>query len=251
MTLEPAPPVVELRQYLLRRGRRDELIELFDREFVEPQEAVGIRVLGQFRDIDRANHFVWLRGFADHATRLDALTSFYGGPVWRQHAGAANATMIDSGDVHQLRAVTERERLHVRTQSDRDLAGHRGSILIVVIHRRSCAGYDLDRQMCECLTPRLEAAGLRTIGVYATDPTDNPFPALPVRPSDVLVRVVAGVSIDALDDAADQVSLARAELTDHAQKHGLDEPLLDMLRLVPTARSCLNGTDLNVRSFRP
>ena len=244
MTLEPAPPVVELRQYLLRRGRRDELIKLFDRELVETQEAVGIRVLGQFRDVDRANHFVWLRGFTNHDARLEALTSFYGGPTWRQHAAAANATMIDSGDVHQLQAVTEPDRLLVRRHSDRDVAGHRGSILIVVTHRRARGGYDHDRLMRECLTPRLEAAGLRTIGVYTTDPTDNPFPALPVRPSDVLVRIAAGDSIEALDEAADQLSLARAELADHAQKNDLDEPLLDMLRLEPTARSCLNGTDV-------
>src|SRR6185295_7643561 len=30
--------IVELRRYTLRAGRRDELIELFDREFVETQE---------------------------------------------------------------------------------------------------------------------------------------------------------------------------------------------------------------------
>jgi hypothetical protein len=68
-----------LRQYLLCRGRRDELIEIFDREFVETQEALGIRVIGQFRDVDRPNHFVWLRGFADNRARGAALASFYGG----------------------------------------------------------------------------------------------------------------------------------------------------------------------------
>jgi hypothetical protein len=34
--------VFELRQYTLRPGQRDVLIELFDRELVETQEAVGI-----------------------------------------------------------------------------------------------------------------------------------------------------------------------------------------------------------------
>lgn len=42
--------VVELRQYTLHPGRRDTLIELFDCEFVDSQDAVGIHVLGQFRD---------------------------------------------------------------------------------------------------------------------------------------------------------------------------------------------------------
>src|SRR5947208_12469422 len=87
-------PVVELRQYTLHPGQREVLIDLFDREFVETQEATGMRVLGQFRDLDRPDYFVWLRGFADMAARFDALTSFYTGPTWKAYAAAANATMI-------------------------------------------------------------------------------------------------------------------------------------------------------------
>jgi hypothetical protein len=54
--------VIELRQYRLRGGQRDLLIELFDREFVESQEAVGMKVIGQFRVIDDPDRFIWLRG---------------------------------------------------------------------------------------------------------------------------------------------------------------------------------------------
>src|SRR5919197_645995 len=97
--------VVELRRYALRPGARETLIELFDREFVETQEAVGMRILGQFRDLDDPDSFVWMRGFADMETRRPALESFYGGPVWRQHARAANATMLDSNNVVLLRPV--------------------------------------------------------------------------------------------------------------------------------------------------
>ena len=77
--------VLVLRQYTLHPGRRDELIDLFDREFVETQEAVGAQVLGQFRDRDDDDRFVWLRGYADMATRGEALAAFYGGPVWHEH----------------------------------------------------------------------------------------------------------------------------------------------------------------------
>ena len=98
-------PVVELRQYTLHHGKRDVLIELFDREFIEPQEALGIKVIGQFRDIDRPDQFVWLRGFRDMTSRAQALSDFYGGLVWKTHREAANATMIDSGNVLLLRPV--------------------------------------------------------------------------------------------------------------------------------------------------
>src|SRR5215510_5637918 len=96
-------PIVELRQYTLHPDRRDELIELFDREFVESQEAVGIQVIGQFRDLNNPNHFVWLRGFNDMTARAQSLGAFYDGPVWRKHRDAANATMIDSDNVLLLR----------------------------------------------------------------------------------------------------------------------------------------------------
>jgi hypothetical protein len=97
--------IVELRRYTLCEGRRDELIDLFDREFVETQEELGMAVLGQFRDLDRPEQFVWLRGFTDMPSRHAALTTFYSGPVWAQHGPAANATMLNSDDVLLLREL--------------------------------------------------------------------------------------------------------------------------------------------------
>ena len=86
MSKDPTVPdcnIVELRQYTLHPGRRDVLIDLFDREFVEAQEAAGMAVMGQFRDLDDRDRFVWLRGFADMPSRRAALAAFYGGPVWQ------------------------------------------------------------------------------------------------------------------------------------------------------------------------
>src|SRR5262245_8827904 len=89
-------PVLELRQYTLKPGQRDALIDVFDRYFVEAQEAVGMTVVGQFRDRQRSDRFVWLRGFSDMGTRQTALAAFYDGPVWAAHRAEANNTMIDS-----------------------------------------------------------------------------------------------------------------------------------------------------------
>ena len=96
-------PIVELRMYTLHPGRRDNLIRLFEREFLETQEAVGIQVLGQFYDLDDPNRFIWLRGFHDMPARAESLDAFYSGPVWKAHREAANATMIDSENVLLLR----------------------------------------------------------------------------------------------------------------------------------------------------
>ena len=95
--------VVELRRYTLEPGARETLVELFDREFVESQESLGMRILGTFRDLDDPEQFVWLRGFDDLGGRAPALGAFYSGPVWQEHGAAANATMVDVDNVLLLR----------------------------------------------------------------------------------------------------------------------------------------------------
>src|SRR5258705_1797913 len=99
-------PVVELRQYTLVPGARETLIELFEREFTETQEATGMTVIGQFRDLNNPDRFVWLRGFSDMDARAAQLQTFYSGPVWKTHRDAANATMIDSDNVLLLRPAS-------------------------------------------------------------------------------------------------------------------------------------------------
>jgi hypothetical protein len=96
-------PTVELRQYTLHPGKRETLIELFDRVFIESQEALGAKIIGQFRDVMEPNRFVWLRGFSGMRSRAIALREFYDGSVWRRNREAANATMADSDNVLLLR----------------------------------------------------------------------------------------------------------------------------------------------------
>jgi len=156
-------PVVELRQYTLHPGRRDDLVELFEREFVETQEACGMRLFGQFRDLDDTDRFVWLRGFAGMDARAAALGAFYGGPVWKAHRDAANATMIDSDDVLLLRlangssfpATLPSPVLHVTVSH---------SCLLTVDGSQATG-----RQPSTILT------------LLETEPSENTYPALPVR----------------------------------------------------------------------
>jgi hypothetical protein len=154
--------VVELRRYTLHPGTRDTLIELFDREFVETQEVLGMQVLGTFRDLDDPDQFVWLRGFESMGTRAPALEAFYSGPVWAEHRAAANATMIDSDNVLLLRPAEGGPKL-VHDVSRRPPVGapERGETLWVTISAEPLAGDALAR--------------------FVTEPAKNDFPGLPVR----------------------------------------------------------------------
>jgi hypothetical protein len=172
--LDPCCAIVDFRQYTCRPGQRDTLIELFDREFIETQEALGIHQVGQFRDLDRPDYFVWMRGFTDNAARGEALAAFYGGPDWKAHARAANATMIDSDDVLMLRPVYLRDGYPT---PNAPRAGEQSLITATIYY---VAG-DLD-----AFARRLEPFP-GAIACFQTETAPNTFPALPVREDDRVV----------------------------------------------------------------
>ncbi len=205
--------VVELRQYTLHPGRRDTLVALFEREFVESQEAAGIRVLGHLEDLERPDRFVWLRGFADMASRREALEAFYGGPVWRAHRDAANATMIDSDDVLLLRPVHPAAGFPRRTGEAGPSAG--GSRVLVRILHRAPGADDVGRLVAREVVPVLERTGAPPLAWLETEHAPNDFPRLPVRAdADVLVLVSALAGEEAL-----RRHLARLESDPHWTGH--------------------------------
>jgi hypothetical protein len=189
------PQIVELRQYTLHPQRRDALIELFDREFVESQEAGGMSVMGQFRDLDDPDRFVWLRGFADMASRARGLQGFYGGPVWAAHRDAANATMIDSDDVLLLRPAWNGAGL---AHDPARRAGHAagtvppGLVDVTVFSLNAEADSTLLNFCREHTTSALQRGGARAQGWYVTEPSPNNFPRLPVREGE---SVLVGVAV--------------------------------------------------------
>src|SRR5260221_10260881 len=101
--VEMCCPITEVRKYTMKPGRRDDLIALFEEHFIEGQEAEGMRIIGQFRNRNHPDQFVWMRGFADMEARRKALEGFYFGPIWKAHRAAANDTIIDSDNVLLLK----------------------------------------------------------------------------------------------------------------------------------------------------
>lgn len=186
--------VVELRRYTLHPGRRDELIDLFERELLEPQEAAGMTIIGQFRDLDHPDTFTWLRSFPDMPARRRALDAFYGGRVWTAHRDAANATMIDSDDVHLLRGVERRSSLGAPPVTVQPASPARRFAVVVV--RPSPVSTALDVQR------RLHVPDWAPVLSLTTLRAENDVPRLPVHDHDVAVAVVAATDADAVVDVA-------------------------------------------------
>jgi quinol monooxygenase YgiN len=172
--------VIELRQYTLHPGKRDTLIDLFERHFIAGQEASGMRVQGQFRDASDPNRFVWLRGFHDMASRAEALKSFYGGPVWKAHREQANATMVDSDNVLLLKPVDETAGFALPGERG---AGSRITSLVVATLYLLQAPVDASflRFFENRVRPVMAETGAPPIARFQTEYAANNFPALPVR----------------------------------------------------------------------
>lgn len=229
--------ILELRQYTLHRGQRDTLIALFDRELVEPQEAAGIRVVGQFRDLDDPDRFVWLRAFPDMSARAEALTAFYGGPAWAAHRDAANATMIDSDNVLLLRPVAAGRELP-GLAGERPLPGTggdgRGLVIATILHLDPSVATDDVAHLAACeLGPAILAGGGVPLGPLVTEASPNTYPRLPVREGERVCVMLAR-----FPDGA--VSKRRhAPVMPALARHLVRQP--EVLRLKPTVRSRLHG----------
>ena len=141
-------------------------------------------IVGQFRDLDDQDRFVWIRGFGSMPARARALAAFYGGPVWKANSAAANATMIDSDNVLLLRPVTARSGFPApqaaRLPAGRAVAGT-ARILVTIYYRdqpfdQAFADF-FDRQA----RPVLIETGATPVVCFQTEHAENTFPALPVR----------------------------------------------------------------------
>jgi hypothetical protein len=235
--------VIELRQYTLKPGQRDVLIGLFEREFVETQEAVGIELVGTFRDLDRSDRFVWVRGFPDMDSRTRSLQAFYGGPVWQAHRDAANATMIDSDNVLLLRPMGDGTGF-AQPVAPRALVGTAAlpdSRVLATIYSLAAPVDDEFRHFFRNeIAPALADAGAKPIAELETESAENTFPRLPVRSGEHVFVQFARFENEAALRAAGARLVASPRWA--ALKAELERRLakpVERLVLQPTARSSL------------
>ena len=227
-------------------GKRAVLIDLFDQEFIEPQEALGITVIGQFRDLDRPDRFVWLRGFRDMTSRAKALSDFYSGSVWKRHREAANATMIDSDNVLLLRpalptsgfSLENMKRPPVR--SDEVLTS---LIVATIYYFKRPVSPDFINFFEHTLKPVATSLGATISAYFVTEQSENTFPALPVREGEN-VFVWFSTFRDSAAYENYEAALSQSERWRDDVSVGLTryfDRAPEVLKLSPTARSQLRS----------
>ena len=244
-----ASPVVELRQYTLKPGKRDTLIGIFDTHLIAGQEDAGMTIIGQFRDLDRPDMFVWMRGFGGMEARKDALTAFYEGPVWGAYSNAANATMIDSDDVLQLTPAwpgsgfdlsgLQRTNLSDIEKSSTD--SRLAAIVVIQIHHlRPGTEAGFTKAFETGVVPLIDGLGARLLGAFVTEHAENSFPRLPVRSGENVFILVAGFE-SSETHAHYETSLAASPEWQKLSTAAEFAKPTETLRLSPTAQSLLGS----------
>lgn len=232
-------PVLELRQYKLVSGKTAAFVSLFDAKFVESQEAVGIRLIGQFRDHDRPDRFTWLREFSSMAAREKALNDFYFGPVWKANRGVANPMLDDNDNVLLLRPA--RPGSGFAPTAPKPGAARAGVIIATIEYlwkdpNQAFSGFFLER-----LAPALRSGGLPVLGSYVAEEQPNNFASLPVRQGEkVLVWFTRAESLQSYDlmmKRLQRTTVWRTDIAPGLQDFCEREP--QVLRLDPTPRSAL------------
>lgn len=225
--------VLELRQYKIVPGRRDDMIAVFERWFVESQEEQGMRLVGQFRDRDDANRFTWIRSFPDMAARERSLSAFYFGPVWQAHRDEANPLLLDNDNVLLLKPLTP-----ALAFAEPDTPAPHGElpaglVVATILYLWKDPAEGFGQAFAERIAPALAAAGLPVLGAYVPEKSENTFPRLPVRRHEKVLVWFTRVEDPAAWDEAQGRLAADAELIDAQERPA------QVLRLDPTPRSRL------------
>jgi hypothetical protein len=216
--------VVEFRNYRLRPGVREAFIDYFEERFLDSQEGVGMRVLGQFRLVGEPDRFVWIRGFEDMASRRRALETFYGGPYWDRWKGPANDMMVEWDRVHLLRPRDESWALadRIRHSPSRE-PGEPSKMVAIFCHARR-GGPDED--FAELIRAALEDRGHTILGQFVTEMSENDFPPLSVLQEPDLI-VILSLRQDRTEDRG-----LKPVLVEHPE-------ITEVLELEATDRSAL------------
>jgi hypothetical protein len=228
----PCCAIVELRQYTLHPGRFDAFTKLFEDEFVDPLEAAGMTVIGQFRDLDDPNRFVWLRGFRDMPSRA--------------RRDAANENFTDTDNVLLLRPTAANSGVNLggleRAPIGAVAGEDRGLVVVTVYSLNEAEANAFPAFFERQLRPALAHGGIPVAAAFESETRPNNFPRLPVREGERVFVWLARFADRQRGDAAMQTLIQSAHWHERiAPELERRATATQVLRLASTPRSLLRG----------
>ena len=177
-------------------------------------------------------------------SRAQALNDFYGGPVWKAHREAANATMIDSGNVLLLHPANPTSGFSLGNKA-RPRVGStepRSELIVATIYYFDAPVDAAFVQFFEkTVKPAVIGSGATVLAYFVAEQSENTFPALPVREGENVFVWFARFNDPAAYErhiaALTQAPRWRDEISKELARRLKREP--EILKLSPTARSLL------------
>ena len=143
---------------------------------------MGAELIGQFRDLENPDRFVWLRGFPDMLVRRKMLEEFYTSPIWKAHREEANATMMDSDNVLLLCTAWSGSGFSLGHRKIVGLDQSKSSLVTATIcYFDSPPKNEFFVFFKGTLLPILVRYGAPCLATFVTESSPNNYPRLAVR----------------------------------------------------------------------
>ncbi len=184
--------VLELRNYLVRQGRRDEFINLFEENFVQSQNILGGYILGQYRIKDAGDNFFWIRGFKDMSARYKFLNDFYSrSPSWKQHKSEANSMLLNNDNVYLLKPLNLKDNSNDAEFSfNTNWFGQEKGVAVVDFYTSNTKREKLIEFVRKKYSAILNASKIENASFWMSETTPNDFTGLPVfQDKNLLVQI--------------------------------------------------------------
>ncbi len=184
--------VIELRNYVIKPGRRDEFIALFEENFIQSQNILGGYTLGQYRIKGADDHFFWIRGFKDMSIRNKFLNDFYrGSPAWKQNKALANSMLVNNDNVYLLKPLHLKNSAGDAEDSfNSSWFGQEKGIAVVDFYTSNTKLEKLIEFVRTKYVSLLSAAKIEATSFWTSEMTPNEFTALPVfQDKNLLVQI--------------------------------------------------------------
>jgi hypothetical protein len=174
--------VIELRNYMLRPGKRDSFIIGFEDKILDTLNGRGNYVLGQYRVKGAEDNFLWIRGFNDMPSRLNALKGFYSCKYWQEVVWIPQAYILNYTNVNLLKPLSfPGKNKNNSTGFSSDWFGKPKGITVVDYYYATNGWLDrLIDFMQTKYDPVLQASNVENISYWISEQAINEYIDLPV-----------------------------------------------------------------------
>jgi hypothetical protein len=183
--------VIELRNYVLKPGQRENFTTLFAQHFVQSQFDLGGYPLNWFKVDGAPDNFLWIRGFTDMAARSKFLPAFYHGAVWKQYRSDANSKLANNDNVYLLKPLTLNNGvLEAGTKIKSEILKGNKGIAVIDFYVANTKLDKLKAAFAKYYLPAFKRAGIENYTLWASEMEQNDFPQLPVfQDANLLVAI--------------------------------------------------------------